>query len=136
MSVLFPEEPRDFPGRRGLRSILRAGHILTTGVLLGGHVFAQPKEVLLVWLVASVATGAAIFLTDLHASFGVLCELRGALVLIKIGLVAASGVFWDARIVLLVAAVFIGAIGSHMPGTFRHRVLFLRHLVVADRRHG
>lgn len=134
--MLFPEEPRDFPGRRGLRSILRAGHILTTGVLLGGHVFAQPKEVLLVWLVASVATGAAIFLTDLHASFGVLCELRGALVLIKIGLVAASGVFWDARIVLLVAAVFIGAIGSHMPGTFRHRVLFLRHLVVADRRHG
>lgn len=134
--MLFPEEPRDFPGRRGLRSILRAGHILTTGVLLGGHVFAQPKEVLLVWLVASVATGAAIFLTDLHASFGVLCELRGALILVKIGLVAAAGVFWDARVPLLVVAVFIGAIGSHMPGVFRHRVLFLRHRVAADRRHG
>ncbi len=134
--MLFPNPPRNFPLRRGIRTIFRGAHILTTGVLVGGHIFEQPKETLLIWLIASVATGALIFVTDLHASFGVLCELRGALVLAKLTLVALAGVFWEARVPLLIVALFVGAISSHMPREYRHRVLFLRDRLVPDRRNG
>ena len=81
-----PPEPRSFPFRRGLRTLLRALHILTTGVLLGGHVFDQPQELLTPWLWGSIVTGLVLFATDLYASCAVLLEARGVAVFVKIGL--------------------------------------------------
>ena len=46
MSLLFPDEPRSFPGRRSLRTGLRAAHIFTSGVLVGGHVFDVAREMM------------------------------------------------------------------------------------------
>lgn len=135
-NVLFPAEPRSFPYRRGIRTLLRALHILTTGVLLGGHIFQQPPELLVPWLWSSIATGLALFATDLYASFSVLLEARGIAVFIKIGLMMLVPVMWDHRVALLTAALIIGAVSSHLPRTYRHRLLFFRDRVVVDQRRG
>jgi hypothetical protein len=44
--------------------------------------------------------------------------------------------FWDARVLLLLIAFVIGVVGSHMPGQYRHKVLFLRDRIVSDERRG
>jgi hypothetical protein len=134
--ALFPSVPRDFIFRRGVRVGLRALHIFTAGTLLAGYIFEQPVTVLEPWLVGTVISGLLLLATDLYASFGFLCEVRGFVVLLKLVLLALVPIFWDARISLLVAALVIGAVGSHMPGKYRHKVLLFRSRVVADERHG
>ena len=134
--ILFPKQPRSFPYRRALLSILRALHILSTGILVGGHVFNQPEHVIEPWLYASVFTGLAIFATDLHASMAVLFEVRGVLLVIKIILLLLIPMFWQLRIPLLITVLFIGAIGSHMPKHWRHKVLFFERHIVPDERSG
>lgn len=135
-AVLFPPEPRSFPYRRSIRTLLRALHILTTGVLLGGHVFDQPQELLTPWLWGSIFTGLALLATDLYASCAILLEARGVAVFVKIGLMMLIHVMWDQRVALLSAALIIGAVSSHLPRTYRHRLLFLKDRVVVDQRRG
>ena len=134
--LLFPQTARDFPFRRYVRTSLRALHILCTGTLIGGYIFNQPVAVLEPWLFATVITGLLIFATDLHASFAVLFEVRGIFVLVKIGLLALTQFFWELRIPLLVVALLLGVFGSHMPGRFRHKVIFFKNYIVPDERPG
>ncbi len=136
MPWLFPDTPREFPLRRAVRTALRTLHILATGVLLGGHVFGQPHDQLVPWLVGSVASGVVLLGTDLHASFAFLFQVRGLLIVLKVVLTALVLVFWEARVPLLVAALTLGAAGSHMPGSVRHRLILGRSTLVADVRSG
>ena len=57
---------------------------------------------------------------DLYASCAVLCELRGLAVLLKLVLLLLVQVWWDLRVPLLLSALVIGSVVSHMPGRFRH----------------
>ena len=133
---LFPSTPRSFPFQRVIRTLLRGLHILTTGVLLGGHIFTQSPETLMPWLLGSVLTGLLLFATDLYASCAILLEARGVAVFVKIGLLMLVPMFWDQRIPLLIAALMIGAVSSHLPRTYRHRLLFFKDKVVVDQRRG
>jgi len=136
LELLFPTEPRSFPLQRIVRTLLRALHILATGVLLGGHVFLQPQEALMPWLWGSIGSGLVLFATDIYASCAILLEARGVAVFTKIGLMMLVPVMWDQRVPLLVAALVIGAVSSHLPRTYRHRLLFLKDKIVVDQRRG
>ena len=107
---------------------------MTTGVLLGGLIFKQPTSILELWLWIALLSGFLILLTDIYSSFGVLFEVRGIVVLIKILLLSLITVFWEQRIFLLVLILFIGAISSHMPKRYRHKVLFLASVIQPDQR--
>ena len=136
MAFLFPEQPREFPYRMSVRLSLRALHIMTTGVLLGGYIFQQPTTILEPWLWIAILSGLAIMLTDIYSSFGVLFEIRGIVVLVKIILLSLIVIFWEQRIFLLVLILFIGAISSHMPKCYRHKVLFFKSAIQPDQRSG
>lgn len=134
--ALFPRVPRDFTFRRGVRIGLRSLHIFTAGTLLAGYIFDQPAAVLEPWLFATVISGFLLLATDMHASLAVLCELRGLAVFAKLVLMALVPLFWNARVSLLLIAFAIGVVASHMPGQYRHKVLFLRGRIVPDERRG
>jgi hypothetical protein len=123
LRLFFPEKLRTFPQRRNVRMGLRTIHILTTGILLGGHVFNQPVAILEPWLFAAIASGLLLLLTDLHASVTILLEFRGMVALLKIALVCLIPFFWKQRIFLLIVVLTIGAVSSHMSGKIRHRRL-------------
>jgi hypothetical protein len=123
LSFFFPKNLRNFPQRRNVRTGLRTIHILTTGVLLGGHIFNQPVGVLEVWLFAAISSGLLLLLTDLHASATILLEFRGLVAVLKIGLVCLVPIFWEQRVFLLIVVLVIGAVSSHMSGKIRHRRL-------------
>ena len=136
MSFLFPEVPRSFPFRRSARTGLRAVHILSGGTLLGGYIFGHTTAELNPWLLGTAISGLLLLATDLHASLAVLCEARGLTMLVKLALLGFVPVFRDAGASLLVAVLVIGAISSHMPGKYRHKVLLFRDRVVPDKRRG
>ncbi len=83
---LFPAAPRDFPGRRFIRSALRSIHILGGGVLIGAYLFEQNEAIIHTWLLTATLSGLLLFATDLHASFAIFCEWRGLAVIAKISL--------------------------------------------------
>ena len=119
-----------------LRLSLRALHIMTIGVFLGGHIFHQSISILEPWLWAAILSGLAILLTDIYSSFAVLFEVRGIVILVKILLLSLITIFWEQRIFLLVLILFIGAISSHMPKRYRHKLLFFESVIIPDQRSG
>lgn len=135
-SLLFPSVPRDFPFRRSLRSALRALHILTGGVLIGGVIFDQPPEALSPWVWGTVISGVLLLATDLYASVAILCEVRGLVVLLKVVLTALVLVWWEGGLWLLIAALVVGAVSSHMSGRYRYQAWILRGHFVSDTRRG
>ncbi len=135
-ALLFPAEPRSFPYRRTVRTVLRTAHILAGGVLLGGNVFGVHGGQLESWWAWTMVTGVLLLLTDLHASLAVLLEVRGVAVALKLLLVALIPLFPAATVFLLGLTLAVGGISSHMSRRYRHRVLWGRELVVTDQRRG
>jgi hypothetical protein len=134
--LLFPPEPRGFPGRRTLRALLRAAHTLAGGVLLGAHVFGLPGAGATPWLAATLASGLAFLAIDLHASCAILLEFRGLLVLVKLALTGLVGLFPEHAVALLGTVLVAGSIGSHLPGRIRHHVWWPGAQVKVDSRTG
>jgi len=136
LPILFPKTPRNFSGRRFVRMTLRGLHLLSAGTLIGGHVFNQPDTLLEPWLYPAVISGSLILMTDIYASMVVLFELRGVLVLLKIGLLLLVPVFESMSILLLVTILMIGVFGSHMQKHYRHKVLLLNNYLTPDEING
>ena len=122
-AVLLPDPPRRVPGHRGLGVALRTAHLLTFGVLVGGHVFAVEPSRLLPFLLATVASGFALMSLELASTCSWLFTGKGVSVLLKLLLLAMVPVFWEQRVVILMMIVGTAGVTSHMPSRFRHRVL-------------
>ena len=113
-------KPKPLPAGRILRTTLRTVHVLAFATLYGGHVYNLPPERLLPALLATVATGVAFLAFEIYSALVYLVELRGLATLVKLALVAAVAVFWEARVALLSIAIVIGVVASHMPGRYRY----------------
>lgn len=136
LNWMLPVSPRDFPGRRLTRSILRSLHILGGGVLIGAYLFAQPEEAIEFWYRLATVSGLMLFFTDLHASFAVLFEWRGLSIMTKIGLLLLLPVFPGYEVYLLIIILTIGSISSHLSRKFRHRLWLNIPGLTQDQRQG
>ncbi len=117
------------PYARGISILCRTIHIAATGILLGGHVFAIPESRLLTLLYLSILSGAGLIGIELYSSCKWVYQGKGVLVLIKLLLVAAVAIFWEQRVWLLLMALVIGSVGSHMPGRFRYYSIRHRRVI-------
>ncbi len=119
-SVLFPQPPRHVPGERGINIALRTAHLMTSGILLGGHAFDIPAHRLILLLYLTIASGVGLILLELYSSCRWIYLGKGVVVILKVALVIAAGVWWEQRLVFLLLVVLIGSVGSHMPARFRY----------------
>lgn len=108
---------------------LRTLHIAAVGILLGGHAFEVTAVRLLPWLYLSLISGAGLIGLELYGSCKWLYQGKGVLVILKLLLIAAVAVFWEQRLWLLLAALVIGSVGSHMPGRFRYYSVIHRRVI-------
>ena len=122
MSFLFPDPPRSFPGRRGLKILLRAVHVVCVSLYVGAFAFEPAAADL--WLWATVASGAAILAIDLHETAAFLCQVRGLVLVAKIAALGTLHLLGDHAIWLLAGLVLLSVLSSHAPGAIRHRVVF------------
>ncbi len=117
---LFPQVPREFAGRRGLKILLRGCHVLPVAVVVGGSILEVEAAQLRPWLAGALASGLLLFLLDLHESGAFLLQIRGVVVLGKIGLVAAWTWLGAWRPWLLGALVVVSVLSSHAPSRVRY----------------
>jgi hypothetical protein len=123
-TLLFPPQPRHFPGRRAVKVGLRAAHVLSVAGLVGAFVFHVEEVRRDPWLHASLATGALVLLIDLHESAAFLLQVRGVVVLIKLALLAALPALGaNAQVWVLSGLVVVSVVFSHAPSEVRHRLL-------------
>jgi len=119
-AALFPNIPRRLPYTRELNVALRTAHLITFGVLLGGHVFDIAGDRLILYLYLTIASGAGLIALELYRSGHWIYQGMGVLTEIKLGLLAAAGAWWEMRVPLLILVVILGSVGSHMPARYRH----------------
>jgi hypothetical protein len=108
---------------RTINILVRTAHIAAMGVLLGGHAFDLPRERLLLSLWLTIGTGVALALLEAGPSLLWLHQGRGLMTLAKLGLLCAVPFLWNhwhLRLIVMLAAVAIASIGSHMPARFRY----------------
>ena len=117
------------PYARGISIFFRTVHIAAIGILLGGHVFAVHDSRLLPLLYLSIVSGAGLIGIELYSSCKWIYQGKGILVLFKLLTVAAVAVFWEQRVWLLLLALVIGSVGSHMPGRYRYYSILHRRVI-------
>jgi hypothetical protein len=111
---------------RGIGIVVRAGHLAAMALLLGAVHFAAPEEALETWRVLTIASGLALLLIEVsHGSRHWVYQGRGVVTLLHVASLALLLVPGGGRAVW-VAALGLGAVGSHLPRrmrkwSFRHR---------------
>lgn len=134
--ALFPDHPRDFRGRRGLKILLRAGHVLAAGVLTGAWLLHVPETLRAPWLHATVLSGVVLLLLDLHESAIFLLQLRGLFVLLKILALLALPWLLGGQGLVLAALVVLSVVSSHAPSRVRYAIYALRGRFAPSRSKG
>jgi hypothetical protein len=124
--LLFPDPPRSFRARRTAKISARAVHVLCAGVMVGSYLLSADDAARRAWLAATVATGFALLLIDLHESAAFLLQIRGMVILGKLGLVAALPALGSASGYVLAAVLLLSVVMSHAPSRVRYFVVFGR----------
>jgi hypothetical protein len=128
------ERLRPIPYVRPIRTTLRTAHLAAFAVLYGGHWHGVAAAQLVPALVATVATGGALVALEMYRTPAWPLQTRGIATLVKVVLVAAVAVAWQARLSLLTAALVIGGVTSHMPGRFRYYSLLHGRVIGSSER--
>lgn len=107
--------------KRGMSLLLRTLHLVSFGILLGGHVFAIDADRLLPALYLTIASGVGLMALEI-STIGPhwLFMGKGAAVLVKLLILLVVPYAWDYRLPLLLLVVAIASVSSHMPGRYRH----------------
>jgi hypothetical protein len=122
-AFFLPDEPRDFPARRWVKMALRAAHVLTTGILCGAYLFEASGAQRTPWLIGATLSGLLILLLDLYESGAFLLQVRGLVVLAKVGVLAALPVFGPGAGWILACLVLVSVVSSHASSKVRYFVV-------------
>jgi hypothetical protein len=105
---------------RTLSVAARTVHLAAFAILLGGYVWNIAQERLLAAWLVTIASGLALMAIETVASPAWLLEVRGAVVLGKLGLLLIVPATEDFRLPLLLLVLVVASVTSHMPGRLRH----------------
>lgn len=133
-TLLVPEPPRRIPGHRALGVALRTAHLLTFGVLVGGHVLDVEPSRLVPFLLATLVSGLGLMILELASTCAWLFMGKGVAVLVKFLLLLVIPFFWEFRVAILLAVVVVASVGSHMSSRFRHHSFLARPSVEPSNR--
>ena len=121
--LLLPKRPREFPGQRYIKICLRALHVLCAGTLVGAFTFAVEGSARQNWFLATLLSGAALLSFDLIETSAFLLQLRGLIILVKIGLLLALPAFGAHGYAVLMSLLLLSVITSHAPSKLRYFML-------------
>jgi hypothetical protein len=129
---LLPEQMRFLPKARAWSIGFRTIHLTAFGLLLGGYAFAVDPDKLLPYLWVTILSGLGLIAIEM-GTMGLywLFLGKGIMVLVKLVLMLAIPVFWEARIILLLLVVVIASVGSHMPSRYRHYSVLHQRVIMA-----
>ena len=111
---------------RAIGISLRTAHLGAMAVLVGGVYFAAADPALHAWRAITAATGLALLLTEVSHSRHWAYQGRGVVTILHVGALALLVVPAVSGRIAMMAALVLGAVGSHLPKSlrkwsFRHR---------------
>lgn len=122
--LLFPDPPRAFSAQRALKIGLRAGHVLCAGTLVGAFQFGPDEATRTRWLIATACSGALLLLLDWIETSAFFLQLRGWVVLTKMGLLCLLPTLGASGYPLLATMLVVSVISSHAPSRLRYCMPF------------
>jgi len=114
---------------RAFNIALRTAHIGAMGILVGGHAFDVTPERLKVSLWLTIGTGVALAAMEAGPRLLWFHQGSGLMTMAKLALICAVPLAWDYRLPILLAAIVIASVGSHMPGRYRHYSVLYRRVI-------
>jgi hypothetical protein len=123
-SLLFPSSPRQLPGQRWLKIILRTLHLVGVGGLGGAFLYSVAPEYWLPYWWLAVITGVCLVLIELWNDAIWLLQWAGLAIVFKLLLLASLHLFPQAGIPVFIGVIIISGIISHAPARIRHRLVF------------
>jgi hypothetical protein len=123
--VTTPESFRSARAR-AIGISLRTAHLGAMAVLVGGVYFAAGNPTLHAWRAITAATGLALLLTEVSHSRHWAYQGRGVVTILHVAALALLAVPAVSGRIAMMAALVLGAVGSHLPKSlrkwsFRHR---------------
>jgi len=113
------------PAARALAIVLRTCHLLAMAGFVGGVLVAPGDPSIATWRLLTVVSGVALLVTEISHGPHWIYQGRGVATVAHIAVLGLLGVEGMER-TACIAALVVGAIGSHMPRSlrkwsFRHR---------------
>ncbi len=105
---------------RAINIGLRTGHIAAGSVLVGGLVFDVDPARLDLSLGFAIGTGLALVAVENRTRPGWFHDGRGLMTMLKLAVLIAVPWVSDARVPMLMTAIALASVGSHMPARFRY----------------
>jgi len=122
--VLFPDPPRRSPIEHWLNIGLRSAHLVGVAGIGGGFLFDLAEARWLAYWHLTVATGVLLSLLYLWSTAAWLFQVKGLVVVIKLGLLAAARMWPSWRGELFVLVIVISGLVAHAPAYVRgHRLI-------------
>jgi len=117
--LLFPVNPRLFPGQRWINISLRSIHIIGVAGIGGGFLFGLDEAQWLPFWHLTLATGVILSLLYIWSDAIWLFQLKGLAIVLKVLLLgAAMGLpAWRAELFMLI--ILISGLIAHAPGWVR-----------------
>ena len=113
------------PLPRSIALAARSAHLLAMAGYLGGRLAGRDRGSR--WRLATTLTGAALLATEISHSRHWPTEGRGLMAIAHIGLLPLGHVHPRAGVPVAIAALLVGAVGSHLPKSIRKWSLVDRH---------
>ena len=128
-SLFSPSPQRNFKGQRWVRISLRTAHLIGMAFLVGGTAqgHAPADQPAALW--ATLVSGLLFIAIEVFNTGVWLVQLSGLAVMAKVLLLAAAVAAPGSGVTLLVIAIVIGGISSHMPGKYRYYSLWHGRIV-------
>lgn len=123
------EAPLRSTARRLFDVGARAAHLLAVGMYVGGIAWHAPGPSVRRWRALTIATGTTLLVVEASASPHWPHQCRGLTTITHAALLAPAHRWPQAAVPTAVAALLIGAVGSHLPKSVRKWSL-LRHRVM------
>ncbi len=120
LQCFVPDTPRGFRGQRWFDIALRTLHLIGVAGLGGAWLYTVPEEQWLPWLWLTTLSGLAMVGLSLWSSGVWLLQLRGQLILLKVGLLALIFYADGPALPMMLAVLVISGIIAHAPAAVRY----------------
>jgi hypothetical protein len=118
------------PAPRAVAIAARTAHLGAMAMYLGSRAFGAPDSATRRWRWATTVTGATLLATEIaHSPGNWPHQSRGVLTIAHVGILPAGHLTPSMALPVAVAALLLGAIGSHLPRSIRRWSVLQRRVV-------
>lgn len=125
-----PQLIGEFKGKRSLKILLRCVHLFSTAIVAAGLFLQLPDAQWHIFWPWCLGSGVLLILLDVASNFFWVVQVRGLVILGKLGLVMLAFAYRDWAPLLVVVLIFMSGLIAHAPSDWRYYSVYHRRKLV------